>query len=201
MSARVIKLLAVVLLATAALAQDPPNGPATFCLQPYALCIKAPCRPIVTRNSDGTYSITAADCLCDVLPGWSMGPGNCGSRMAQTIGGRTYMVSTYSNFFNKTNLTLSCTNPNTMWAWCYGSPCVVDEKDPSKATCTCPIQIGAMMTLGGGCKPEACNSLWSAAFPKQDAFANNEFFNYLTEHQLKPPPNPQAKNCPVLPAQ
>jgi len=56
MHARVtLVVLVVVFLATAALAQDPPSGPATFCLQQYALCIKAPCRPIVTRNSDGTY--------------------------------------------------------------------------------------------------------------------------------------------------
>jgi hypothetical protein len=104
-----------------------------FCEQPYALCIKAPCTPIVTRNKkDGTYTIEEADCVCDVLPGWSMGPGACDKRAPQTVNGRTFLVSTYSNFYNKTNLSLSCPSTSQMWAWCYGSPCVEDEKNLRK---------------------------------------------------------------------
>ena len=51
--------------------------PDTFCKGQYALCIKAACRPIVTRNSDGTFAVQEANCLCDVENGWSMGPGSC----------------------------------------------------------------------------------------------------------------------------
>lgn len=59
-------------------AQDPPAdmNPAVFCEGRYALCIKAPCTPIVTRDkSTGEYSVTEANCQCDMEIGWSMGPG------------------------------------------------------------------------------------------------------------------------------
>ena len=94
------------------------------------------------------------------------------------------------------NLTLSCPNTNTMWALCYGAPCVVDEKDSSKAVCTCAVKIGEMKTLGGNCREEACNRIWSAATPAADAFANDYFYKYMTENNLQPPPNPPAKQCP-----
>jgi len=207
MRVRALSLIASILVTTSLFAADPPKKPvvqkleqlaSTFCNQTYALCIKAPCSPIVTHNKkDGTYSIEQADCVCDVLSGWSMGPGACDKRAPETVSGRTFLISTYSNFFNKTNLTLSCPSSSQMWAWCYGSPCVVDEKNPSKAVCTCPIKISPSMTLGGECRQEACNSIWSAATPANDAYANNTFFNYMTEHDLQPPPNPPAKDCPT----
>lgn len=185
-------------LSYAALAQDPPapgSGPAVFCNQPYALCIKAACAPVVTRNSDGTYAVTEANCTCDVLTGWSMGPGACDTRAPQKADNRTYLISTYSNFYNKTNLTLKCPD-STLWAWCYGAPCVVDEKDPSKATCTCPVQVSKAFTLGGSCREASCRGIWSAASEAENTFANNHFYQYMTEHNLQPPPNPPAKPCP-----
>src|ERR1041384_6019153 len=77
-------LLPVVLLlsfAAAALAKDPvrPAVPAefqnavTFCDQEYALCIKAKC----TKPGKGEKMVP---CVCDVIDGWSMGPGDCQSR-------------------------------------------------------------------------------------------------------------------------
>jgi len=104
-------------------------------------------------------------------------------------------VSAY--FYNKTNLTLSCSSSDQVWALCYGAPCVVDEKDPSKSVCTCPIQVGPSMTLGGNCRQDACKSIWSAATPTADAFANDNFYKYMTQHNLQPPPNPPAKDCPA----
>src|SRR5262245_53035769 len=92
-----IGLLLFVLLPATAFAQ----GPNTFCKGKYALCIKAPCKPIVTRNSDGTYSVEQANCLCEVENGWSMGPGTCESRIPHPQDGHVYLVSTYSNLFNK----------------------------------------------------------------------------------------------------
>ncbi len=200
-----IALITLILVTTSLFAADSkkPTGAklelltSTFCNQTYALCTKAPCSPIVTHKKDGTYSIEQADCVCDVMPGWSMGSGACDKRAPETVNGRTFLTSTYSNFFNTTSLALSCPSTSQMWAWCYGSPCVVDEKNPSKAVCTCPINISPSTTLGGECRQEACNSIWSAATPQNDTNANNNFYNYLTEHNLQPPPNPPAKACPT----
>ena len=202
MSVRAITLIVAILVVAAAFAAEPQpstsgteNPVAIFCQQTYALCIKAPCSPIVSRKDDGTYSIEQADCSCVVLPGWSMGPGPCDKRAPVTVGGRTYLMSTYSNFFNKTNATLSCPSSDQVWALCYGAPCVIDEKNPDKAVCTCPIRTGPAMTLGGDCWTGACKTIWSAATPQADAFANNNFFKYMTDHKLQPPPNPPAKDC------
>ncbi|HVR39987.1 MAG TPA: hypothetical protein VMU84_12900 [Thermoanaerobaculia bacterium] len=178
---------------------DPANA-AIFCNQGYALCIKAPCVPIVTRNSDGTYTSTSATCECEFISGWSMGPGDCTSRKPVKVnnGQTTYLVSTYSNYFNATNKTMTCNNKP--WAWCYGSPCVLSQKNPFIAICTCPvIPGGASMTLGGGCDTGKCDQIWSAAYPKEDAFANQHFFDYMTDHNLQPPPLPPATACPPSP--
>jgi hypothetical protein len=203
MTVRALTLLIGFLVSAAAFAQTQPAPPSTenpaaiFCQQTYALCIKAPCSPIASRKPDGTFSIEQANCICDVLPGWSMGPGPCDKRAPVTVSGHTYLMSTYSNFYNKTNLTLSCPSSDQVWALCFGAPCVVDEKDPSKSVCTCPIKIGPAMTLGGNCRQEACKSIWSAATPQADNFANNNFYNYMTANNLQPPPNPPAKDCPA----
>ena len=171
------------------------QGPDTFCKEKYALCIKAPCKPIVTRKADGTYEITEANCLCVVETGWSMGPGTCESRKPVHQDGHTYLVSTYSNLFNSTNKALTCSNDETVWAICYGKPCVVDDKDPDTATCTCPVKTSAMKTLGGECRQSACKTIWSAATYEAFKFANDEFYKYMKEHHL--PTNPPAKDCPA----
>jgi len=198
---RATSLIATIVFALFAFADEPQTsstappprvGPAVFCEGQYALCIKAACSPIVTRNSDGTYSITQANCLCDVLDGWSMGPGTCRSRKPETVSGRTYLISTYSNYFNTKNANLTC--DNTTWAWCYGSPCVIDEKDPSKATCTCPVQTSKAILLGN-CKTSMCNGIWSAATVAENKFANEHFYQYGTDHNFQPPPNPPAPKC------
>ena len=135
---------------------------ANFCEGTYALCIKAPCSGIPTLDRLGNYVIDRALCACDVVEGVSMGPGSCEDREPVTQQGRKYLISTYSNRYNDTNRTLTCENPKTVWAWCYGAPCVVDEKDPGKATCTCPVMQSPMSTLGGNCRQDACEGIWSA---------------------------------------
>src|SRR5437763_10262224 len=70
-------------------------NPVTFCNGRYALCIKAPCKRDVANASE------KVNCLCDVINGWSMGPQSCDVRKVK-------LISTYSNLYNKTNLTLSC---------------------------------------------------------------------------------------------
>lgn len=168
----------------------------TFCEGTYALCIKAPCSPIPTLDRIGNYYVEHALCECDVVRGWSMGPGSCPDRAPMEQNGRTYLISTYSNRYNSEENTLSC-GDDTVWAWCYGAPCVVDEKDPSKATCTCPVETGPGSTLGGDCRPDACDGIWSAATPAGDAFANQHFAHWMKRNHPEVPANPPAAACPV----
>ncbi|HZD90169.1 MAG TPA: hypothetical protein VE224_08730 [Pseudolabrys sp.] len=73
-------------LALAALAAAPTPShaqsanQAVFCNGTYALCIKAPCVPIVTLDRLGNYYVDHAACSCEVEKGWSMGPGQCADR-------------------------------------------------------------------------------------------------------------------------
>jgi hypothetical protein len=194
-------IAALVLLPTAGWGEDEISVPAefknqdVFCEGAYALCIKAPCSAIPTLDRLGNYAIDHALCSCDVIGnGWSMGPGACSDRASIQQNGRTYLISTYSNLYNDKNLTLSCASASTLWAWCYGAPCVVDAKDPSKAVCNCPLQQSAMKTLGGNCRPDACSGIWSAANPQADTFANLRFALFAKKNG---PPAPPAQSCPV----
>lgn len=166
-----------------------------FCKGTYALCIKAACSPIPTISRLTDYEVDHALCSCDVVEGWSMGPGACEDRAPVEEDGRTYLISTYSNRFNETNDTLACDDESTVWAWCYGAPCVVDSADPSKAVCTCPLDVGPMRTLGGDCKQQACGLIWSAATPAGDLFANHHFQSWLQENHPNYPVNGPAGSC------
>ena len=162
----------------------PPSfgGHAVFCHGQYALCIKALCPTPQGLPTPGQK----IDCECDIVDGWSMGPDTCDDR-------RQNLVSTYSNLYNTTNKTLFCENKSTIWAWCYGAPCTVDPKDPKKARCSCPVEQSAAKTLGGNCKPSACDQVWSAATPAEDAFANTYFYKVGKEKGYSP--NPPAVGC------
>ena len=172
---------------------------ATFCEGTYALCIKAPCTPVPTLDRLGNYYVDHAVCSCVVEKGISMGPGECKDRDPVTQNGRTFMISTYSNRFNERdgslNTTLKCASDDTLWAWCYGAPCVVDDRDPNLAHCTCPLETSAMQTLGGNCEQNNCKYIWSAATPGGDDFANRHFYNYVKEHYPNYPVNMAAKLC------
>jgi hypothetical protein len=175
---------------------------AMFCDGTYALCIKAPCSPVPTLERLGNYAVDHALCSCNVVRGWSMGPGACEDRRPVTEGGRTYLISTYSNLYNDQEKTLACDASDTLWAWCYGAPCVVDQKDPSKAVCTCPVETGPSRTLGGGCRQGACEGIWSAATPAGDAFANNHYYDWMQKNHPDAGANPPAPPCtqPAPPA-
>ena len=43
-----------------------------------------------------------------------------------------------------------------------------------------------------------CNGIWSGATLAANKFANNHFYNYMTEHNLQPPPEPPANECPEI---
>ena len=199
-------LIVPLLIASACAAQaqrDPAStaaqmqNQANFCEGTYALCIKAKCSGIPVLDRLGNYVIDRALCECDVMQGVSMGPGSCQDRAPVTQQGRTYLISTYSNRYNDTNRTLSCQDQKTTWAWCYGAPCVVDQNDPSKATCTCPLMQGAMSTLGGNCRQDACEGTWSAATPVGDKFASEHFYRTMQQQYPRVPANPPAPMCPA----
>ena len=129
-----------------------------------------------------------------------MGPGQCADRAPVTQAlSRTFMISTYSNAFNvrsgSLNTTLHCPSENTLWAWCYGAPCVVDDRDPSLAHCTCPLETSRMETLGGDCNTDNCEYIWSAAVPAGDDFANKHFYDYVKAHYPNHPANMPALAC------
>jgi hypothetical protein len=184
-------------LAAAAATVDSIRNQAVFCEGTYALCIKAPCSPIPTLERLSNYGVEHALCVCDVVKGWSMGPGACTERAPMTQGGHTYLISTYSNLYNDQAKTLSCEDDDTVWSWCYGAPCVVDAKNPGKALCTCPVETGPGKTLGGDCRQEACDSIWSAATPAGDVFANDHYYRWMQENHPEMPVNRPAGACPA----
>jgi hypothetical protein len=182
-----VSAIASSFFASAAGAQTPPLGKPIFCQGEYALCIRAPCTPDVLGDR--------ALCSCEVEHGWSMGPTPCTSRRPAFKNGATTIISTYSNRFNNVDKTLTCTNSETRWAWCYGAPCVVDPNNPKAATCTCPVYTSAMSTLGGSCDHANCDRMWSAATPADDAAANRIFYDYMTANHPSYPVNRPAPAC------
>lgn len=190
------------LAAGAAVAQEAEMGAdgmpdpreAVFCKETYALCITAQCQEV--ESPDGERRM--AECVCDVIentdknPAWSMGPSSCEDRLPREVDGRTVLVSTYSNLYNNdTNQVATCDRID--WAWCYGAECAVDENDPSKAVCNCPITTSKTNILGP-CDQDLCeNGLWSAAWPQADCFANCRFYNQMTKRGRET--NPPATAC------
>jgi hypothetical protein len=163
---------------------------ATFCEGYYALCIKALCR--------STKDPAKAECRCTVEQGWSMGPAPCsavGRSMPKPEPGLPLM-STYSNYFNTKDQTLSCPS-NTQWAWCYGAPCKVDGPNRATATCICPICTSESSTLGGKCVQASCSKIWSAATPENDKIANGYFFAEMKKKGVDVPL--PATACPNEP--
>lgn len=186
-------MLTVLLLATglstaAATAQESTEtgiqSKATMCnTAAYALCIKAPC-------AKKTESDQFVQCECIMQSGWNLGPNTCEERAKS-------LTSTYSNNFNAYSATVSC--PKIQWAWCYGATCVPDPKDPSKAICTCPVRNTPAVILVNRelCTDpqKVCGMLFSAAFPAESQFANNNFFTFMKDHGIIALPPAQA--CPA----
>jgi hypothetical protein len=188
-------ILTVLLLATGlstvAAAQEPTKpgdlkAKATMCnTDAWALCIKAPCSK--TPDANGLYP-----CQCLMQSGWNLGPNSCEERAMS-------LTSTYANNFNAYSATVSCPAKTTQWAWCYGAKCEPDPKDPSKAICKCPLQTSPAVILVNRelCTDpqKVCGMLWSAAFPAESQFANENFFSFMKEHGMIA--NPPAPACPA----
>ena len=93
-----LKLLALAAFALvpvlAEAAAPPASGPiqdqVVFCDGPYALCIKAPCLPVINESGETVSAV----CSCVVELGYSMGPAACDARKPVVKNGRTFKIST-----------------------------------------------------------------------------------------------------------
>jgi peroxiredoxin len=129
-------------------------GSAYICLQKYALCTNAPCRP---DPRDPKVVI----CDCVVKGGYSVGLTPCAHRAPR--GSNLY--STFSTELVTGNVRAMTCGANIPWANCVDAPCKLDGDDPSKATCACPVvKTGPSFTLGGNCDTSTCGkTVWSGA--------------------------------------
>jgi len=186
--------------AAAAWAADPPSqsagGALQMCTGVYALCDAAPCTPIPEQKSvPGSAPTTKpshALCECVVRNGQNLGPGPCANRTPQSTPQGKYILSTYS-FALKDKLFLSCPAGGDRTV-CFGYPCLVDESNPDRAHCTCPITYGsgAFETQGGDCNVGSCTQhLWQGGTAKEYAVINKKFATATGE-------TPPA-NCPASP--
>jgi hypothetical protein len=100
-------------------------APFTLCKSTYALCTTARCTPIAGHA--GSLS-----CGCSVHTGYSAATTVCRAVRQTNAGGS--IVSRY----HPVKAYAVCSNDRP-WANCLDSPCLIDKKDPSKATCTCTI--------------------------------------------------------------
>lgn len=173
------------------------SGEFVYCMGKYALCDRAPCKPILRTDKRSDHQFVDVVCSCSVETGWSVGPLSCADRQPVSDKGLTFLISTYSNRFNEQEKTLTCNDPETVWANCYGAPCVVDPADPKQSACTCPVSKTPMATLGGNCLQQSCDAIWSAAPIALDKVADAQFYAYLKANAPDYPVRPPAQACPV----
>ena len=148
-----------------------------MCEGKYAICDAALCTPLAAQQGrPGSKSVqpTTAVCTCEVKVGPNLGPGPCENRNPNGPNGERIM-STYS--YALKNLYLPCPEGGARTV-CFGYPCIVDQKDPSRAHCTCPIYYNskAFKTQGGNCNPASCsNELWQGGTPAEYKLINDIF--------------------------
>lgn len=155
-----------------------------MCEGKYAICDAALCAPLAAQaGPPGSKSVqpTTAVCTCEVKTGPNLGPGPCDNRKPSGPNGE-YIMSTYS--YALKNSYLSCLEGGTRTV-CFGYPCIIDQKDPSRAHCTCPIEYNskAFKTQGGNCNPASCSGeLWQGGTPDEYKVIN-EIFTKATGEQ------------------
>jgi len=131
-------------------------GGGTLCVDTprFALCTSAPCQ---IDTSDPNYAI--CDCVVESGANWGQKT-TCEERMPHG----TELRSTFSPIQAGPPLNLKalvCSNKR--WAFCLDAPCTIDQRDPTKAKCKCPVETTTpWLTFGGECDPAACDQLWSA---------------------------------------
>jgi hypothetical protein len=93
------------------------------CAGTYALCTGAPCTPLA--DAPGFDA-----CSCEVMTGYSAGQALCqavqNTGEGQSIISRYYPITSYA----------PCSNDRP-WAQCLDSPCLINQGDPTTATCFC----------------------------------------------------------------
>ena len=139
-------------------AQDE-NNSGIICENEYALCTSAPCIP------DPSNQDSKAICSCEVNRGQNFGMSSCEKRTIVTdSNGVKKALSTYSFAQAASKPVLSCPAGNP-WTNCLDMPCIVDQTNPQKATCTCEIvRDKPFLKYGGDCNVLTCdNAYWSAA--------------------------------------
>ena len=124
-----VAILGGVLLAGCGGSSSGPVGPVsssgsfTVCSSTYALCTGSPCTPVA--DAPGFDA-----CNCRVMTGYSAGQAPCQDVQetgeAQAIFSRYYPITSYT----------PCSNDRP-WANCLDSPCLINNGDPTAATCIC----------------------------------------------------------------
>ncbi len=149
----------------------------TVCASTYALCTGAPCT--LLADAPGFDA-----CNCGVVKGYSAGQALC--QAVQDTGEGQAIVSRYYPITSYT----PCSNDRP-WANCLDSPCLVNQGNPSTATCIC-TEIKDQGTYlfynpSGQYSPSSCDTgLYSLA----TVDGANQITQYLRTHHtpLKAPP-------------
>jgi hypothetical protein len=148
------------------------NPDFTVCEGIYALCTTAQCRPIAGKED-------TVSCDCTVQTGYSAGLEPCKEEVATAEGkqivSRYYPIKSYA----------ICSNDRP-WANCLDSTCIVDDSDPSKAACACPVvkNQGPYVMVTETYDASTCTSgIWSSA-TVTDANRATDFLK--TNDKLKP---------------
>ena len=167
--------------ANVAAAANSSPAPFTLCKSTYALCTTARCTPIAGHA--GSIS-----CGCSVHTGYSAATTTCRA-VQQTNAGRSivsryYPVKAYA----------ICANDRP-WANCLDSPCLIDKKDPSKATCTCTIaknQHPYVIVTSKYSKSTCATGIISSATVQ----GSERISNFIQEQKLIPPFTIKVLNSP-----
>jgi hypothetical protein len=123
-------------------AASPPASSNSFklCQSRYALCTNADCTPIPGQAGN-------VSCGCEVHTGYSAATQACDKKPGSKIKSRYFPVASYE----------ICSNARP-WAWCLDVPCVIDKKDPSRATCTCTMTENQGDWVGQANNPGSCST-------------------------------------------
>lgn len=116
------------------------------CSSKYALCTSARCTPVPGKKD-------TVSCDCKVLTGYSAATQECKApeetKEGELVYSRYYPVKSVS----------TCTNSRP-WAWCLDKPCIIDKKNPSRASCACSLvsDLGPYVIVPSKYSRNACTS-------------------------------------------
>lgn len=142
------------------------------CKSKYALCTTAHCTPVAGKKD-------VVSCHCKVVTGYSVGSKHCQSvkntKKGELIYSRYYPIKSY----------VRCSNSRP-WAWCLDKPCLVDNKNPSTASCACSVvsNRGDYIIVTNKNTPNTCTK---GMISSATVTGSTEITDFLkTQKQLKP---------------